>query len=196
MRILSSRSRVPAAKAEALLRCYAKRLPPGETAQHVGLSLNTVYEQYSRIRWRLIEVGYYRDAAYTTDEPGLAEETKATLRRRRGLGPGDIYAHAAEVIVWAEKWPPGDVLRHLRKIIALTGPIDQPLELTDIELSVVSAYVRYAQTTLIHNRVVNSAENDETNRHFAERTRLAVVAEWRIYRAAVKKAERQKNSQR
>ena len=56
--ILSPRSRVPAAKADRLLKCYAERLPPGEAARRTGLSLNTVYEQYGRIRWRLIETGY------------------------------------------------------------------------------------------------------------------------------------------
>lgn len=103
--ILSARSKIPAAKADKLLRCYAERLPPAEAAQRSGLSLNTVYEQYSRIRWRLMEVGYYRDAALSKDEDGLSDIVKEELRRRRGLEDGDIYAHAAEAIEWAEEWP-------------------------------------------------------------------------------------------
>ena len=83
--ILSARSKIPAAKADKLLRCYAERLPPAEAAQRSGLSLNTVYEQYSRIRWRLMEVGYYRDAALSKDEDGLSDIVKEELRRRRGL---------------------------------------------------------------------------------------------------------------
>lgn len=51
--ILSTRGKIPAAKADKLLRCYAERLPPGEAAQRTGLSLNTIYQHYSRIRWRL-----------------------------------------------------------------------------------------------------------------------------------------------
>lgn len=61
--ILSTRSKIPAAKADELLRRYAERLPLAEAAQRSGLSLNTVYDRYSRIRWRLIEVCYYRDAS-------------------------------------------------------------------------------------------------------------------------------------
>lgn len=182
--ILSARSKIPAAKADKLLRCYAERLPPAEAAQRSGLSLNTVYEQYSRIRRRLIEVGYYRDAALTKDEDGLSDSVKDELRRRRGLEDGDIYAHAAEAIEWAEEWPPADLLRYLRKIIALTGPIDRPIALPEPQEQVGTAYVRYARTKLIHDRVSKKAETDEALRPFAERTKVALEKEWRRYRAA------------
>lgn len=188
--ILSARSKIPAAKADTLLRCYAERLPPAEAAQHTGLSLNTVYDRYSRIRWRLIEVGYYRDAALSKDEDGLSDIVKDELRRRRGLEDADIYAHAAEAIEWAEEWPPADVLRHLRKIIALTGPIDMVMELTEPQAKVVAAYMRYARTKLIHGRVNAKAETDEAIRPFADRTKIAIEREWRSYRDTVKNLER------
>ncbi|MGF0538891.1 hypothetical protein ACQQ2Q_12920 [Agrobacterium sp. ES01] len=184
--ILSTRSKVAAAKADKLLKCYAERLPPAETAKRTGLSLNTVYEQYSRIRWRLIEVGYYWDAALSIDEPGLSEGVKAELRRRRGLGADDIYAHAAEAIEWAEEWPAGEVLRHLRKIITLTGPIDKALKISETQQQVVSAYVRYARTKLIHDRAKKAAEQDKTRIAFLERTTTALEKERRRYRAACK----------
>lgn len=188
--ILGPRSRVPAAQADRLLKCYAERLPPAEAAQRTVLSLNTVYEQYSRIRWRLIETGYYRDAAFSKDEDGLSEVTKDELRRRRGLDDGDIYAHAAEIIEWVEEWPPAEVLRHLRKIIALTGPIDRPMDLIEPQAHVIAAYVRYARSKLIHDRVSAKAETDEALRPFAEQTKAASEKEWRGYRSVVKKAER------
>lgn len=188
--ILSTRSKIPAAKADKLLRCYAERLPPAEAAQRIGLSLNTVYEQYSRIRWRLIEVGYYRDAALSKDEDGLSDVVKDELRRRRGLENGDIYAHAAEAIEWAEEWPSLEVLRHLRKIVALTGTLDRPMALPEPKAQVVTAYVRYARTKLIHDRVSKQAEADETLRPFAERTKVALEKEWRRYRAASSRERR------
>ncbi|MGJ0453950.1 MAG: hypothetical protein ACR65T_12095 [Methylocystis sp.] len=104
--IMGPRSRIPPAKADTLLKCYAERLPPGKAAQRANVSLNTVYDQYARMRWRLIEVGYYRDAARSKDEDGLGENLKQELRRRRGLEPDDVYAHAAEVIEWAQEWRP------------------------------------------------------------------------------------------
>ena len=136
--------------------------------------------------------GYYRDAAHSIDEPGLAEETKQELRRRRGLGPDDIFAHAAEAIEWAEGWPSGEVLRHLRRIIALTGPLDQPMELTEMQQRVASAYIRYARTKLIHDRVKAKAAKDEALIPFFERTKAALDKEWRAYRAAIKQLERLK----
>lgn len=169
---------------DKLLRCYAERQPPAEAAQRTGLSLNTVYDQYSRLRWRLIEVGYYRDAALSKDEDGLSDIVKDELRRRRGLDDGDIYAHAAEAIEWAEEWPSAEVLRHLRKIIALTGPIDRPMELSEPQTQIIVAYVRYARTKMIHDRVSKQAEADETLCPFAERTKVVLEKEWRRYRAA------------
>ena len=182
--ILSPRGRVPQAKAEKLLRCYAERLAPAEAAKRSGLSTNTVYTQYSRIRWRLIEVGYYRDAALSKDEAGLAQETIEELKSRKGLQPEDVFAHAAEAIEWAEEWPPRDVLRSIRKVIELTGPLDQPMELSQAQAHVVAAYVRYARTKLIHDRVAEKAKSDETRLVFAEKTKAVLEGEWRAYRAA------------
>ncbi len=182
--ILSSRSRIPAAKADKLLRCYAKRLDPAETAKRTRLSLNTVYDQYARIRWRLIEVGYYRDAALSKGEDGLSEEAKAMLHRRRGLEDSDIYAHAAEIIEWLEEWPPGTVLRQLRKIIELTGPLDKPLSLSEPQGAVVAAFVRYARTKLIHDR---ATENNAHPLDFGSSTanyERALHETYRIYRSA------------
>lgn len=188
--ILSPRSRVPAAKAERLLNCYAERLAPQQAATRADLSLNTVYEQYSRIRWRLIEVGYYRDAAQSVDEPGLAEATKQALKRRRGLGPDEVFAHAAEAIEWLEEWPPGEVLRQIRKIIELTGPLDVPYEPSDVQRRLLDAYVRYARTKLIHDRVEAKAKEDVGRHPFLERVKAALEQEWRSYRAAAKHVER------
>lgn len=188
--ILSSRSRIPAAKADKLLRCYAERLDPAETAKRTGLSLNTVYDQYARIRWRLIEVGYYRDAALSKDEDGLSEAAKAKLRQRRGIEDGDIYAHAAEIIEWLEEWPPGIILRQLRKIIELTGPLDKPLSLSEPQAAVVIAYIRYARTKLIHERVSDTAKSDETQGPLLQNTQLAVKSAWNDYRTCVMRHSR------
>ena len=128
--ILSPRARLSADKVDKLLKCYAARLTPKAASARTGLSLNMVYELYHRIRWRLIIVGYYRDGALSIEEPGLSSKAKQALKNRRGIKPDDFYAHAAEVIEWAEEWPPGEVLRILRKIIALTGPLDVEPELS------------------------------------------------------------------
>ena len=191
--ILSTRSRIPAAKAEALLKCYARRFPPQEAAKLTGLSLNTVYDQHARIRWRLIEVGYYRDGALNKDETGLSERVKAKLRLRRGLTDDDIYAHAAELTEWEEEWPPSLVLRQLRKIIALTGPIDVPLSLSELQSDMVAAYVRYARTQLILDRLTTSVETDPIKGDFLERTKAALDGHWKDYRAAVKRLHRKGN---
>lgn len=194
--ILSSRSRIPAAKADALLKCYAERLSPNETAERVGLSLNTVYDQYARIRWRLIEVGYYQDAALSKDEAGLSEAVKDKLRLRRGIEDDDVFPHAAEIIEWEEEWPPALVLRQLRKIIELSGPIDLPLDASEAELAVIAAYVRFARTQLILDRLERTVEADPTKQDFLERTKIAVDGYRRDYRAAVKRLSRQTAARR
>jgi hypothetical protein len=190
--VLSPRARISADKADRLLKCYAARLPPKEVAVRVGLTLNTVYEQYHRIRWRLILVGYYRDGALSIDEPGLSPEAQRQLKRRRGIGQDDFYAHAAEVIEWAEEWPPGEVLRILRKIIALTCPLDVEPDLSPEYQSLLKAYIRYARTKLIHNRAKTEAETDETNVPFLERAEAALNAQWKAYRNELKRVERSK----
>jgi len=173
-----------------LLKSYAERLSPAVAAQRARLSLNTVYEQYARIRRRLIEVGYYRDAARSKDEEGLGEDLKRELRRRRGLTTEDVYAHTAEVIEWAQEWPPGAVLRHLRKIIALTGPLDAPMELSVEQQQLVRAYVRYAKTSLLYDRAKRSAARDGASAAFLERVQETLQQDWRSYRAATKRKER------
>ena len=188
--ILGPRSRVAPAKADKFLKCYAARLSPAEAAQRTQLSLNTVYDQYARIRWRLIEVGYYRDAAWSKDEDGLGEAARRELKRRRGLRPEDVYAHAAEAIEWAEDWPPASVLRHLRKIIALTGPLDSPMELSAVQERLVQAYVRYARTRLLHDRLKSNAALDSARASILEGVQEALQQDWRAYRAAAKQAER------
>lgn len=134
-------------------------------------------------------MGYYRDAAQSKDEDGLGEDVKRELKRRRGLAPEDVYAHAAEAIEWAQEWSPGAVLRHLRKIIALTGPLDTPMDLPNAQWQLVQAYVRYAQTSLISDRVKASAALDEARVPLSERVREALQQDWRAYRAAAKRVE-------
>jgi len=193
--ILSTRSRISKDKADRLLKGYASRLPPGEAAKRAGISLNTVYEQYARIRWRLIEVGYYQDAALSKAEAGLSQSVKDKLRLRRGIEGDDIYSHAAEVIEWEEEWPPELVLKHLRKIIELTGPIDMPLDLTALQTDMVAAYVRYARTQLIEDRVAKSAATDAAQQDFLERIRKAIGAYRRDYRSAAKRVSRHEGLQ-
>lgn len=193
--ILSSRSRIPAAKADKLLKCYAERLDPTETAKHTRLSLNTVYDQYARIRWRLIETGYYRDAALSKDEEGLSEEAKAMLRQRRGLEEGDIYAHAAEIIEWLEEWPPGTVLRQLRKIIELTGPLDLPLEVDELQDAVVTAYVSYARSDLIYRRISRSAQCIEDEGMLASYAEESVNRAWMNFRTLQRHRRRLRSRQ-
>lgn len=110
---------------------------------------------------------------------------------RRGLGDEDIYAHSAEAIVWAEEWPPSDVLRHLRKIIDLTGPIDLPMALSDHREAVVEAYVRYAKTKLLHDRLKAKAADDPTRLPRLENAQEALDKEWRKYRS-LKQQERRR----
>lgn len=194
--ILSARSRIRADQADIVLTCYAHRRPPKETGDASGLSLNTVYEFYARIRWRLILTGYYQDGARSIEEQGLGPEMKQALLARRGIGEDDFYAHSAEVIAWAEKWPPPEVLRHLRKIISLTGPLDVEPELTAGEITRLKTYIQYAKTKLIHDRVKEKAETDETQLPFLERTQIALNTAWRTYRTATKKTERLSRAKR
>jgi hypothetical protein len=189
-RIFSTRSRLTAGQADTLLKAYADRNSPRQAAERAGVSLNAAYETYARIRWRLILSGYYRDGALSADEPGLSPQLKTALKRRRNLGPDDIYAHAAEVMEWAEDWPAGDVLRHLRKIIAITGPLDVPPDLSPSRKDKLAAYIRYARTKLIYDRARAHGETDETNGPFIERTRASLETAWRDYRRAAKQVER------
>lgn len=81
-------------------------------------------------------------------------------------------------------------MRHLRKIIALTGPLDIPMELSDVQMRLARAYVRYAQTSLIHDRVRRRAALDDPRLPILERIEETLQQDWRAYRAAAKQAER------
>ena len=194
--ILSTRSRIAPEKADTALKCYAARLPPKDAAKRAGLSPDAVYALYGRIRWRLILTGYFRDAAGSIDEPGLGPEIRQELKRRRGLGAEDIFAHAAEAIEWAQEWPTAEVLRHIRKIIAMTGPLDREPEISAERADLLRAYIHYARTKLIHDRVNVKAESDETQIPFLERTQTTLDDAWRSYRAAAKHVERTDHARR
>lgn len=188
--ILSSRARITAVKGETLLRCYAARSAPKEAAEVCALSLNTIYLQYGRIRDRLIAVGYYRDWALSLEEAGLRPEIVQALRERRGIPEDEVYPHAAELIEWAEEWPPKIVFKHLCKIIELTGPLGAPFDLTEAEYDKLRAYVRYARTNLIHDRAAASDDTSEFQLGYIARAKEALETEWQAYRAASKRVER------
>lgn len=173
------------------MRFYAERRSPLEAAIASGLSRNTVYLLYDRLRWRLVLTRYYTDAALSFDEAGLSPVFKRRLRARRGIGPEEVYAHAAELIHWAEEWPPHLTLKHIRQIIQLTGPLDLPPELGEAEHEKLDAYVRYARTELIAQRAGERAKHDETHIPFAERAAAALERYRREYRAASKRLERE-----
>lgn len=188
--LVSTRARLSQAQAEALLRGYAERRAPKAAAEASGLSLNTVYSYYGHIRERLVACGYYTDGGLSLDESGLAPALKQELRNRRGIRKGEVYLHAAELIAWAEEWPPRLVLKHLRRIVALSGPLDAPIPLSPAQLERVLAYATYARTELINDRAEALAAEDDAWQPYLERTREAEERHWRAYRAASKKAER------
>lgn len=188
--ILSSRARISPAQGSKLLKCYAGKMPPNQAAKTCDLSLNTLYLQYNRIRWRLILSGYYQNGAHSFDEPGLSPDLKRQLKLRRGISEEDIYPHAAELIEWAEEWPPRLVLKYLKKIIALTGPLDIEPQLTELQFIKLHAYVRYARVELIHDRRKAAPDTDENKQYLVDRAKTALDAAWRNYRAASKRVER------
>ena len=188
--VFSTRARIKAAQADKLLKAYARRCTPKEAADATGLSLNTLYNQYERIRWRLVAAGYYRDGALSPDEAGLAPAVTKALRQRKGIREGELYPHAAEAIFWADEHPPALALKHLRKIIELTGPLDQPSALTEAEFEKLIAYVRYARTELVYERAKESAARDAAMSDYRDRAKVALDIEWNAYRAASRKVER------
>lgn len=194
--IISGRARISTKQAESLLRFYAERRSPKAASKASGLSPNTVYLLYDRIRWRLVLTRYYQDAAISPDEDGLAPEVKRELRLRRGIGEDNIFPHAAELIEWAEEWPPKIVLKHLRKIIELTGPLDIEPELDELEQEKLGAYIRYARTELVYRRVEGSPITDEFQQSFRDRAKTALDTAWRAYRAASKRLERELQAKR
>lgn len=188
--ILSSRARIQSAQAKKLLKSYAERLSPRDAAKSCKLSLNTVYLQYDRIRWRLILSRYYQNGALSFDEDGLAPGVKDRLKQRRGIAESDIYPHAAELIEWAEEWSPRLVLKHLNKIIALTGPLDVEPALSEVQTARLHAYVRYARVELIHERCNAEPKPDQAQQEFVARIEITLDRTWRAYRTASKRVER------
>lgn len=189
-KILSSRARIHPVKARKLLKCYAERLSPRDAAKSCKLSLNTVYLQYDRIRLRLILSRYYQNGALSFDEDGLASGVKDRLKQRRGIAESDIYPHSAELIEWAEEWSPRLVLKHLNKIVALTGPLDVEPALGETQAAKLHAYVRYARVELIHERCTAEPRRDQAQQDFVARIEITLDSTWRAFRAASKRVER------
>jgi len=177
---------------DRLLDCYAHRLAPREASKRADVSLNTVYEHYGRLRARLVVAGYYQDGAMSLDEDGLAPEVKTTLRARRGIRTEDILPHAAELIEWAEEWPPQLVSKHIKKIVELSGPLHVEPELDQDRISRLGAYVRYARTELILSRLNAVEKPDEALAGRIERAERQKADLWRAYRTASKRIERSK----
>lgn len=188
--ILSSRTRISSVQASKLLKCYAERMPPKKAAEICGLSLNTLYLQYDRIRWRLILSGYYQNGARSIDEEGLSPEVKRQLKLRRGISKQNIYLHAAELIEWADEWPPRLVLKYIKKIIEFTGALDIEPNLTEVQLAKLRAYVRYARVELIYERRKAAPDTGENRQYLIDRAKSALEVVWRSYRAASKRQER------
>lgn len=190
LKILSARARVSQKQSKNLLKCYSQRLSPKETAAFCKLSLNTVYLQYDRIRWRLVLSRYYQNGAFSFDEEGLAPNVKQQLKLRRGIGEEDIYPHVAELIDWSEEWSPRLVLKHLNKIIALTGPLDIQPELTEAEIAQLYAYVGHARVELVYERCKSNAPKDGTQNDFLRRIETTLDDTMRGYKTASKRAQR------
>ena len=139
---------------------------------------------------------YYQNGARSLDDDGLASEVKQALRLRWGIREDNIFAHAAELIEWAEEWPPKVTLKHLRKIIALSGPLDVEPQLDELEEQKLSAYILYARTELIYRRIEETADNDEFQASFRDRIKASLDDAWRAYRAASKRVERRPRAPR
>lgn len=185
-----TRTRLTEDQINAILRCYAERRPPRVAAQISGVSQNTIYVQYLRIRYRLVAARYYSDGLISLDEEGLSPVVREALRLRRGIREDAIYLHTAELIVWAEEFPPGLVLKHIRKIIELTGPLDRPPQLGELEQSKLYAYIRYARVELIYEHFKALSSRDEARIAHINRTKETMDSFWRAYRTASKRLER------
>ena len=188
--VLLRRSPLSGAQTALILNSYASRLSPIEAATTAEISLNTTRRYYRLIRNRLVETGYYTETPRSIDDQGLASETVAALKSRRGVRGEGIPSHAAEIIEWSAEFTPQLALKHIRKIIALTGPLDVPYELSEADFRKLQAYVRYAQTELIYDRMKSQAETDHSQAPFLARIESALNAAWRAYRAASKRMER------
>jgi len=188
--LVSPRARISERQAARLVECYAGRLPPQAAARSAGVSLNTARRLYKFIRVRLLATGYYENTALSKDEAGLAPEVMEQLRMRRGIRPEAIPLHAAELIDWAEGWPPRLVSQHIRTIVGLTGPLDDPAELSAAEYERLRAYVRYSRIALLYDRLKDKPEPDEARRDQIARVKARLDDLWRAYRAASKRLER------
>jgi len=188
--LVSPRARISQAQAAKLIDSYAGRMPPETAARIAGVSLNTARRLYNFIRVRLLATGYYENTALSKDEAGLTPEVMEALRARRGIRSEAIPLHAAELIDWAERWPPRLVARHIRTILALTGPLDDPAELSEADYERVRAYVRYARMALLHDRLKGKPDPDAAQRDQIARVKARLDELWRAYRAAAKRAER------
>lgn len=189
--LVSPKARISQAQAAGLIDSYARRSPPQTAARSAGVSLNTARRVYTFIRVRLLATGYYENTGLSKDEPGLAPEVMEQLRARRGIRSEDIPLHAAELIDWAEGWPPRLVGQHIRTIVALTGPLDYPAELSQAQYERVLAYVRYARMVLLFDRLESKPEPDAARRDQIARVKARLDELWRAYRAATKRAERE-----
>lgn len=189
--LVSRKARISEHQAARLIECYARRLPPQTAARSAGVSLNTARRLYNFIRVRLLATGYYENTALSKDEPGLTPELMKALRARRGIRPEAIPLHAAELIDWEESWPPRLVGQHIRTILSLTGPLDDPVALSHAEYERVLVYVRYARMALLHDRLKKTPDPDAARRDQTARVKSRLDALWRAYRAAAKRVERQ-----
>lgn len=190
--LLLRRSPLPEAQSALILMSYASRLAPKKAALSASISRNTARCYYRLIRSRLVQVGYYTETPGSVDDPGIAAEAALALKLRRGVRPEDIPLHTAEIIEWRDAFPPRLVLKHLRKVIELTGPLDAPRTLDVAEYDRMRAYVRYARTELIHDRVAISQNKDSFQSEYLVRAKVSLENQWRVYRAASKRVERQR----
>lgn len=189
--LVSRTARISDKQAGKLIDSYARGSPPQTAAHTAGVSLNTARRVYTFIRVRLLATGYYENTGLSKDEPGLAPEVMEQLRARRGIRSEDIPLHVAELIDWAEAWPPRLVGQHIRTILGLTGPLDDPVALSDAEYERVLAYVRYARMVLLFDRLESKPEPDAARRDQIARVKARLDELWRAYRAATKRAERE-----
>ena len=188
--LVSPKARITDARAAKLIDSYAGRVSPQSAARAAGVSLNTARRIYTFLRVRLLATGYYENTALSKDEAGLAPDVMEALRARRGIRPEAIPLHAAELIDWAESWPPRLVSQHIRTVLALTGPLDDPAELSEADYERVRAYVRYARMALLHDRLKGKPDPDAAQRDQIARVKARLDELWRAYRAAAKRAER------
>ncbi|MEM7776903.1 MAG: hypothetical protein AAF732_14945 [Pseudomonadota bacterium] len=153
------------------------------------MSRDTIYRHYGLIRWRVILTGYYANGAYAKDEAGLSDVLQREIRLRRGIPQDHIYPHAAELIAWAQEWSPRLTLKHIKKIVSLTGPLDKPPALTDCEGQRLVAYINMAHIELLIDELLAGPVQDEAQRSLTARARERLEDYRRNYRAACKRIE-------